>query len=53
MWFHLFFKDLFGTAPAPVQSLLKLELRQIVSAPPKIGAELGRVLSQHQLQMWS
>ena len=37
---------LFGTAPASTPPLLKLELSQTVSAPPKMGAELGGALSK-------
>ena len=39
---------LFGTAPAP--ALLKVELSQTVSTLLKIGAELGRALSQNELE---
>ena len=41
-------KGLFGTALAPL--LLELELGQTVSAPPKLGVELGRALSQNKLE---
>uniref|UniRef100_I1Q9Z6 Uncharacterized protein n=1 Tax=Oryza glaberrima TaxID=4538 RepID=I1Q9Z6_ORYGL len=34
-------KGMFGIAPAPAPSLLDLELNQTVSAPPKLGVELG------------
>ncbi|EEC80866.1 hypothetical protein OsI_23486 [Oryza sativa Indica Group] len=44
---------LFGTAPAPAPPLLELELSQIVSAPPELGVELGRALSQNVLELWS
>jgi hypothetical protein len=44
---------MFGTSPAPALSLLELELRQIVSAPTKIGAKLGGALSQNDLERWS
>ncbi|KAB8085829.1 hypothetical protein EE612_008822, partial [Oryza sativa] len=37
---------LFGTATAP-------ELSQTVSAPPKLGVELGGALSQNKLELWS
>nr|BAD73842.1 hypothetical protein [Oryza sativa Japonica Group] len=42
-------KGLFGTAPAP--ALLELELSQTVSAPPKLGVELGGALSQDELEL--
>ena len=44
---------LFGTAPAPAPPLLELELSQTVSAPPKLGVELGGALSQNVLELWS
>ncbi|EAY89819.1 hypothetical protein OsI_11366 [Oryza sativa Indica Group] len=37
---------LFGTAPAPAPPLLELELSQTVSAPPKLGVELGGALTK-------
>jgi hypothetical protein len=43
-------KGLFGTAPAP--PLLELEFSQTVSAPPKLGVELGGALSQNELELW-
>jgi hypothetical protein len=46
-------KGLFGTAPAPTPPLLELELSQTVSAPPKLGVELGGALSQNVLELWS
>ena len=46
-------KGLFGTAPAPALPLLELELSQTVSAPPKLGVELGGALSQNVLELWS
>nr|BAX25017.1 hypothetical protein [Oryza officinalis] len=42
---------LFGTAPAPAPPLLELEPNQTVSAPPKLGAELGGALSQNELEI--
>ncbi len=42
------YMGLFGTAPTP-----ELELNQTVSAPPKLGVELGGVLSQNVLELWS
>ena len=45
-------KGLFGTAPAPTPPLLELELSQTVSAPPKMGAELGGALSQNEGPVW-
>ncbi|EEC67597.1 hypothetical protein OsI_34966 [Oryza sativa Indica Group] len=47
--------DLFGTAPALTPPLLELELElsQTVSAPPKLGVELGGALSQNKLELWS
>ncbi|BAT12527.1 Os11g0131800 [Oryza sativa Japonica Group] len=45
--------DLFGTAPALTLPLLELELSQTVSAPPKLGVELGGALSQNKLELWS
>uniref|UniRef100_A0A0E0EJ33 Uncharacterized protein n=1 Tax=Oryza meridionalis TaxID=40149 RepID=A0A0E0EJ33_9ORYZ len=45
--------DLFGTAPALTPPLLELELSQTVSAPPKLGVELGGALSQNELELWS
>ncbi len=39
-------KGLFVTAPAP--PLLELELSQTVSAPSKLGVELGGALSQNE-----
>nr|BAD28030.1 chaperonin-like [Oryza sativa Japonica Group]BAD28175.1 chaperonin-like [Oryza sativa Japonica Group] len=44
---------LFGTAPALAPPLLELELSQTVSAPPKLGVELGGALSQNTLELWS
>ncbi len=46
-------KGLFGTAPTPAPPLLKLEFSQTVSAPPKLGVELGGALSQNVLELWS
>ncbi|EAZ15284.1 hypothetical protein OsJ_30702 [Oryza sativa Japonica Group] len=46
-------KALFGTAPAPAPPLLELELSQTVSAPLKLGVELGGALSQNVLELWS
>ena len=46
-------KGLFGTAPAPAPALLELELSQTVSAPPKLGVELGGALTQNELELWS
>jgi hypothetical protein len=42
-------KGLYGTAPA--SPLLELELSQMVSAPQKIGVELGGALSQNGLEL--
>jgi hypothetical protein len=50
---HTVTKGLFGTAPAPASPLLELELSQTVSAPPKLGVELGGALSQNELELWS
>ena len=44
---------LFGTAPVPAPPLLELELSQTISAPPKLGVELGGALSQNILELWS
>ncbi len=46
-------QGMFGTAPAPTPPLLELELSQTVSAPPKLGVELGGALSQNELELWS
>ena len=43
--------SLFGTALALAPSLLELELSQTVSAPSKLGVELGRALSQNKLEL--
>jgi hypothetical protein len=50
-----YYKGLFDTtpAPAPAPPLLELELSQTVSAPPKLGVELGGALSQNELELWS
>jgi hypothetical protein len=42
---------LFSTAPAPTPPLLELELSQTVSVSPKIGVELGKALSQNELEL--
>jgi hypothetical protein len=44
--------DLFGTAPALTLPLLELELSQTVSAPPKLGGEVGGALSKNKLELW-
>ncbi len=44
---------LFGIAPVPASPFLELELSQTVSAPPKLGVELGGALSQNELEWWS
>jgi hypothetical protein len=38
-------QGLSGTAPTPTPPLLELELSQTVSAPSKLGVELGGALS--------
>ena len=48
-----YYKGLFDTAPAPAPPLVELELSQTVSAPPKLGVELGGALSQNELELWS
>ncbi|EEC80835.1 hypothetical protein OsI_23436 [Oryza sativa Indica Group] len=42
------FREIAIKAPAPAPPLLELELSQTVSAPPKLGVELGGALSQNR-----
>jgi hypothetical protein len=42
---------MFGTGPTP--PFLELEPSQTVLAPPKMGVELAKALSQNELERWS
>ncbi|EAZ19877.1 hypothetical protein OsJ_35461 [Oryza sativa Japonica Group] len=42
-----------AAAPALAPPLLELELSQTVSAPPKLGVEMGGAVSQNELELWS
>lgn len=44
---------MFGIAVDPTPTLLELKPTQTISAPPKLEAELGRALSQNELEKWS
>ena len=46
-------EGLFDTTLAPAPPLLELELSQSISAPLKLGVELGGALSQNVLELWS